>query len=374
MKKLIIVIAAFTMVAGFAMTAAAADWNFYGNARIETFYTDTDTLGQAEDDQTYEQGLASNSRVGANVKVSDELTARFEYGSGPNLRLLYGKWNFGAGSLLVGQDYTPVMMAFSNQVYAAGTGLIGFGAPYGGRVPQLKLRFGDFEMAAIQPTSVGDIAADAAVVATTGALGAQADAIAAGYADSLAWDTAAAVYAANISFEYTLPRLEASYFYDAGPLRLRVQGGYSTVDVIDRNGASEVSEDIDAYILALGATYATGPFYVTATYSTGENLTVLGIATTAPSVPDATGDGETDMYQIFAGYKMNDMFGFEAGFGKEETEIGSAQGQEATSWYVQSSITLAPGVFIVPEIGNMDTEEVNGKDLLYYGLKWQINF
>jgi hypothetical protein len=41
------------------------------------------------------------------LKFPTNCPARFEYGTTVNVRLLYGEWNFGAGKLLVGQDYLP---------------------------------------------------------------------------------------------------------------------------------------------------------------------------------------------------------------------------------------------------------------------------
>ncbi len=70
-------------------------------------------------------------------------------------RLLYGTWNFGAGALTVGQDYTPAtFLLYSNM-----SGDMGFGAdeimlttaiPYISRRPQLKLTFGGFQVAVIE--------------------------------------------------------------------------------------------------------------------------------------------------------------------------------------------------------------------------------
>jgi len=47
------------------------------------------------------------------------------------------------------------------------------------------------------------------------------------------------------------------------------------------------------------------------------------------------------------------------------------------SYYAQSRITLAPGVFVVPEIGLINWGKFQNKDMgetTYYGAKWQIDF
>lgn len=81
---------AAAMVILFAASASAADWNFYGSARVQTFVTDTDNKG-APDTKNFSETLQNNSRIGAKIKVSDELTGQFEYGAGVNLRQLYGE-------------------------------------------------------------------------------------------------------------------------------------------------------------------------------------------------------------------------------------------------------------------------------------------
>ena len=97
--------------------------------------------------------LQSNSRVGANVKA-DHIKGQFEFGvneSNVSSRRIYGVWNFGAGTLKVGKDYTPITQFISNQAFDTDLGLLDFGAPYGGRHGQVALGFGGFEVAFITP-------------------------------------------------------------------------------------------------------------------------------------------------------------------------------------------------------------------------------
>ncbi|MGD9825120.1 MAG: hypothetical protein AB7U36_12155, partial [Desulfobacter sp.] len=88
MKKTIVVLAALALMMG---SAYAAEWNFYGSARLATFWDDTDIISGDDGNTQYSEYLQVNSRIGANVKVSDELTGRFEYGASggnANIRLL----------------------------------------------------------------------------------------------------------------------------------------------------------------------------------------------------------------------------------------------------------------------------------------------
>ena len=77
MKKLI---AVFSILL-FAAPAMAADWSFYGSARIATWYTDRDygddkVTGQ-DDDQATQWYFQGNSRLGARAKA-DKVTGRLE--------------------------------------------------------------------------------------------------------------------------------------------------------------------------------------------------------------------------------------------------------------------------------------------------------
>jgi len=76
------------------------------------------------------------------------------------------------------------------------------------------------------------------------------------------------------------------------------------------------------------------------------------------------------------------MFAVEAGYGYVETEFDdsgfSVPEDGASSYYLQFPITLAPGVYVTPEVGMIDYEEdtfgADESDTTYFGAKWQINF
>jgi hypothetical protein len=299
MKKLMIMVASFALVATFALTAAADDqWNFYGSARVSTFVTDADVPGGTND---FAMGLQGNARIGANVKVSDELSGRFEYGSGPNLRLLYGTWNFGGGALTVGQVYTPLNMFMSNQVFGADTGLLDTGGVYSGRAPVLQVSFGSVKIAAVVPVATNN----------------------------------------------TTPTIEASYSLKHGPASIAVAGGYDS----EVNAAGN-----EAYVLAASAAINFGAAYIKGDVYTGDNAEAL-IWTAG------TGENNTG-YLVVAGFKVNDMLSLEAGYGNAEGDTA-----EEYAYYVQAPITLASGVYVIPEVGAQ-----NDGDTTYFGAKWQINF
>jgi len=116
MRKLFVLLAAVAFVVAFTVPAMAADWSFYGSARMYTFMSDysKEYTGTGFSDDDLSWFLQGNSRIGAKVKAG-AVSGRFEYGSGPSLRLLNGAWNFGGGTLVVGQDYSPIDTFISNQ-------------------------------------------------------------------------------------------------------------------------------------------------------------------------------------------------------------------------------------------------------------------
>lgn len=337
MKKLIVMVAALCMV---ATSAYAADWNFYGSARVSTFVTDTDVPSGGSDTKSLAEFLQGNSRIGAKVKVSDELTGGFEYGTGVNVRKLYGEWNFGAGKFLVGQTYTPLNWFGSNQVYDTDTDLLPFGGVYSGRQAMLRLTFGDFKIAAVSPST-----------AYNGVAGTE---------------------------EVDIPAIEATYDFKWDNITLSFGAGYNAFEII----SGGTGWDVDSWVLAANLATTFGPGYFNANVYGGENAgNLLWIDTGDGSSGRATFDGtevkDVDNFGfiLVLGYKFNDMFKAEAGYGYAEVDLDGATAEdEVASYYIQATVTLAPGVFFVPELGAIDYEESTQNEVLYYGIKWQINF
>lgn len=340
----------------------AAEWNMYGSARMRLFYqsydedlmtaatTDADLDG-FEDDTDLDLALQGNSRIGANVKASDVVSGRFEYGTGVNVRLLYGVWNFGAGKLLVGQDYTPIDTLYSNQVVDDDNGLLFEGMTYEGRIPQLKLMFGGFQAALVGPSTSGLL---------------------------------------NEDKDVTLPKIEVAFDLPIGAIgSVGAYGGYQTYDANEDNS-------IDAFVVGARAKLNFGPVYVNPNVFFSSNpvdygLTLIsGNGSLAAQVALLKAQFAYDLVNeeegtavggaVAVGAKFTDMVGIEAGVGylaleRDENEM------TVMAYYVQVPLTLAPGVFIIPEIsvsdfGDFDdgTTETDLGQKLSYGAKFQINF
>nr|WP_320193737.1 porin [uncultured Desulfobacter sp.] len=351
MKKLIIAVAVLALMAG---SAYAAEWNFYGEAKIWTGWYDKDRADgndPATDDYDtqYSEGLLASSKVGANITVSDELTARFEYGTGVNVRHLYGVWNFGSGTLLVGQSDTPLNVAYSNQLVPVENGdgindlgLAGYGDLDNSRNPELMLTFGGFSIAFLAPET------EAWTVAETTKWGGQTQAI--------------------------MPMIAMCYkaAFDMG--EAQVAAGYNRFEIND-------DEDIDAYAIALGTNLNFGAVGMFATFVWGENMGNLGAdnGTEYEGLAVYAG-GDVDDCESIGGtigvtFAVSEMLTLEAGYGYIHDELDDANTTSiAQSYYMQAGITLAPGVVVTPEVGMIDNREAGEDETLYFGATWAISF
>ncbi len=364
MKKLGFFLAVLAMVA-FTAPAMAADWNFYGSARMQTWYETGDAAGFLnthdngnlnESDQELTWNLQGNARIGAKVK-HEKLSGYFEYGSGPNLRKLYATWKPGNWSLSVGQTYTPIDIFYSGQAYAADEGLLSTGQAYDSRNPEIMFTYNGFKLAFIHVKGASDEGAD------FGGAGADID--------------------------VKIPKIEASYHFAMNQFFFDVIGGYQTYDVESATGGPG-DFTVDSYVFGGGGGVNFGPAYVKAFAYYGQNTKEFGLYQqgVANAVLKGTGvdedveDTNTVGFLGVLGFKVNDMLTLEGGYGylKHDNDL-RPEDSKTYAFYFQAPITLAKGVFIVPEVGHYDYgdsnvagEKVDLKDFTYFGAKWQINF
>jgi hypothetical protein len=356
MKKLLVLLAAVAFVVAFTVPAMSADWGFYGSARMATFMNsvseEASATGYDDDDLTWK--LQGNSRLGAKVKAGD-IGGRVELGlfDGPTgykvkeqvrTRLIYGTWNFGGGTLLVGQTYTPVNMFYSNQVWGEDTDMLCFGGVFGGRNPAIQLSFGSFKVALVKPVAAGN------VIGTT------------------------------VDTDTTLPKIEAAYNLKAGPVALALQLGYNTYDEVD---AADKEESIDSYFFGVGFNVGLGAAYVKGNVYIGQNLAQYGLwqagnASATYSAGEVI-DNDSTGYLLVVGFKASDTIKLELGYGSNQHDRDDFKTEDDTSaYYAQATINLAKGCFIVPEIGMVDYGDsstgADQGDQSYFGAKWQINF
>jgi hypothetical protein len=84
------------------------------------------------------------------------------------------------------------------------------------------------------------------------------------------------------------------------------------------------------------------------------------------------------MAAIVAGLKVSDMLAFEGGFGYRSDDPDEGKKSQPWTAYVQSTITMAPGVYVCPEIsyfgGDQNYDGDDTTNTLAIGAKWQIDF
>ncbi len=343
MKKLFIIFAVLCLAA----PAMAADWNFYGSARMATFYIDDDPDDGGDSDSDLQWAQQGNSRIGANVKFNDQIGGGFEMSDSFGKRKLFGTYTFGGGSqLLLGQTYTPTALFYSDSVYDGDGDLLGVGEFYEGRVPMIQWKMGGLKVALIEPAvdGVGDDQTDVII-----------------------------------------PKIEVGYKFKADTFFVDAVVGYQTYEI--DNGANPALNDydIDSYVLVLGGGMNLGAFYGKIQAHMGQNLGNYGaynpVGLNDSFAVSATGqelDNDGLGYLAVLGFTVSEMLNIEAGYGYEEAELdNSSNAESATQVYLNATINIAPGFFIVPEVGMITAEDdVNPQEpeLFYVGAKWQINF
>jgi hypothetical protein len=358
MKKLFILFAILCLAA----PAMAADWNFYGSARFATFYSIVDKDAPPPNDDSINRTIwqqQGNSRIGANVKVNDQISGSFEMSDSFGKRKLFGKYTFGGGSeLLIGQTYTPTSKYFySNSVYATDGDLLGVGQFYAGRNPMVQWKMGGLAIAGVSPNIPDDEEGVSAV-------------------------------------DLIIPKIEASYNYKADAWFFDVAGGFQTYDIdYFADGASDPT--VMSYTVMVGGGMNFGAFYVNLGANFGQNYEEYGAG--GPSLagvrainqsglftPDEERDNETWGFLGVLGFNASDTWTFEAGYGYQKSELDVAGDSDESLWqaYVNAVWNIAPGFFIVPEVGFAEYDYAgdpgegasDAPTLFYAGAKWQINF
>jgi hypothetical protein len=390
MKKLLILIAAGAFLVAFTAPAIAAEWEFNGRVAFRTFYVDdSEETAQAfkgfngnySDTDLY-WGRYCDNWIGATVKAGDitgnimyrPLEAHPTVGRG-DFAKLSASWDFGAGSLLIGKDLGPVNFFPSGQVYLDDMGLVGFGGIFTYFKPLMQLTVGGLKVALAEPeTSSGVV-----MIGGNPSMTLINNPWNGGYFTS-----------PGDNVDTTIPKIEASYSFTAGPVSLSVMGGYQTYD--EKVTATDKTYGIDSYILGLGFKIPVGAAYVNGDIFTGQNLGQyhttfqqgMDDAAYDATYKDEIIDNDSMGYCLVVGYKMSDMLTLEVGYGYVEHQLDRPgwETDDTASYYVQMPINVAAGVQITPEIGMVDWGDgVNaaGKnfdegDTTYYGARWQIVF
>jgi hypothetical protein len=276
-------------------------------------------------------------------------------------RVIWGEYDFGGWQLGIGQNYGPVNFFASNQVVGSDNDMLNYGGVYGGRIPMVRFKMGGLEVALAEPNK---------------GVGSLSDSLA-DLAEAEGFEVGA------VDVDSVWPKLEAKYTFSVAGLLLEVGGGYNQADAVAEIDGDDEEESIDGWILYLGGKYNAGPFYFGGDIFTGKNLANYGmyVEGDASAALDEDGDVEDNDsfgWLLVVGFTMSDMIRFEGGYGWAQHDADFEEEDAVSSYYVQATINIAKGFFVVPEIGFIDFQDgPDGEDegdTTYYGLKWQINF
>jgi Gram-negative porin len=376
MKKLILLLGVITMVGAFA-AVAMADVSLYGSARFRSYYASVDYgIPGADKDKDLEWRMGLLSRFGATFK-SEKITGMFELdaraGSGASgtdpiesgdgasklgamrLRHLWGQWDFGAGKLMIGHNFPLYDVPVSGINYYSG-GLQrwgGMGYGFGPRTSQIRLTFGDLRLAFLSTVT------------------------------GMQWAPLGSFEEANIKY----PKIEARYDIRKDTYALSFIGGWQTYEIEDRNGTKE-TRDITSYVLGARCKANIGPAYVNLGLTwrqNGLNYDAWTVSTKEQAVLQGNDVKDATAWGLVAalGWKINDMWTLEASHGtlnsKQDTSLDNED--DAMIWCLQVKITMAPNVYIYPELIYQDNKDVinNGVvtdqgDATILGVYWRIDF
>jgi hypothetical protein len=381
MRKLLVILAACALVVSFSapsfaeMKGAAA--SIYGNARFDTFVTKSSSqltgAGLFDDKELTWDMNRGSARMGIRFKSGD-VTGQIEIRPHVTsyVRHWWGGWNFGAGTLIIGQTYDPIFYAatcnFSGR--QSGTYFSGMGNLGGcSRNEQIGFIFGALRFAFQEPTP-------AYITNTSAALGFETDA--------------------------TLPKISGHYRFKFDPFYLNLFAGYQRYKIANVNTDHEI--DVDSHVYGLHFGYIAGPFSAGLLLWYAQNPNEYGLAgydgtsvtgalnTYAAAYVAASNmvlDSEIKAWSARVKYQINDMFAIAGGYMGLSSEMDAMPATGATSpendasaYYVNLPIQLAKNVELVPEIGKIDEKDqltaagtrIEDGDQEYYGAWWFIGW
>ena len=371
MKKIAVSLLVLTL-AVFLAVPAVAEFNPYGSMRLLTGWYALDTAdapggsGGDNDSDVY-WSISNISRVGAKFKTGD-ISGHVELGmvgaeSGNNTydRLLYGTWDFGGGSLMVGQNYPPYTMTsaqiaprirIQNDIpgdYDAENTFIGYGALWEARKPQIKLTLTNgFYVSLIQPEADQPAGAGA------------------GDADT------------------TMPKICVGYDLKTEGLSLNGGLAYNSYNY-EETAAGGVDEAVSSYLVYVNVKVPLGMVDLQGSIHGGQNLTDFGLWDREEAAQAVAVGDDIENSTCYGGYLQVaiplDPAKITVGYGYVQSDNDDGWGKDADqqqSYFVNAKLPIADTFFVVPEFSyydqmdNADGDEED--DAWYLGLLWRMDF
>ncbi len=403
MRKLMFSLMVAALAIAVAMPASAApEISLYGDARMQTFWwrdsAETANLnlgdigewwganqvgiGQphkaastARSDTDMEMGMdVVTTRVGVRAKegpISFNVEMRPKNDGAVRLRHWYGTWDFGAGSLLIGQTWTPDVDGMVTTDFMQGGGSSAFfgDQPECLRQPQLALWF--------PVPSVGGLLKIAFMSPT-------------------AWETKR-LFGAN-DYDVAFPKVISSFRFTMGPATIVMTGGYQSYKEVWDTVTTDRSETITAYQFGISPRVDFGPFNLSGSIWFGQNMNEYGWAGGSQAYSTGFGfspimvggnveDSDWWGYAVVGKFKLTPMVTIVGGYSqiscKRTAAIAGVGDDEDTQglMYLTIPIQIVKNLWINPEFGRLDWKDrkVNGVttdegNSIYGGVYWRIAF
>ena len=357
MKKIGVSLLAVSLVVLFAIPALA-EFDPFGSVRVGVFWGNIEYNDPADtDDADLHMPFGDFSNFGAEFKTGDlhgHLKLALEGdedGNAVHLEELYGTWDFGGGTLLVGQDHTPYTLV-SAQVapgaegmhYDLDNGFIGFGALWDGYQPQITMEMAmGLYVSLIQPEIGGIVGTDN---------------------------------------DITLPKICVGFKHETEGMSINGGAAYNTYEA--EVAAINWEEDIDSYLIYVGGTAALGMVDLQWNIHYGQNVGDFGMIdreAAAMAQVDATGgieDSDCMGGYIQAAVKVDPAtITVGAGYTQSENDVLGKEEDQQMSCFVNAKVPMADTFFVVPEFSFYDgMEDAAGADepeAWYLGLKLQMD-
>ena len=388
---------------------ALAETTFYGSARVGTWYdttkihsplgTPNSTTSSTDFDMrnqvTSRLGVVTNTdKLGGKVeigvggqtsfvngKAGDVNQDGVQVGMGGNtavyIRHIYGTYKFDAGTLLIGQTFQPYFFA-SEQVANDDNGNAndGTGGTYDGRQPQIKFTTNaGFYGLIMRPSGIS-----AATNLTAAANGVNAN-------------------AANVNRAIYLPKI--SLGWDGKISGIALGAGVVGQSVRATTPGANLNQQIVSVMGYVHGKAKFGPFDAYTNLAAGKNLGDMGIGEGAgqslATIPSGVGisgaqigtnfieDAFTWSALLGAGYTITPMFKANLGAGYANTQasrlasgLSPKKHDDKLQAFVNFPITIAKGVFVVPEVTYRDllfaADGTRRQKDYIYGAKWEFDF
>jgi len=358
MRKLFILLAAVAFV--FAFTAPAkADVSISGYIAMQTYIVDVDepeppsTFGYDDDDLVWTRDQWCSRLTFAFKEGPFGAVVEIRPSNGSYVRHWWGTWNFGAGTLGIGQFWVADFNPISTNKWDCGAISGPAGDPGGSvRANQIQLQMGGLTIGLVEPYTPA--------IAGVGAPASDTDT--------------------------SLPKIVARYKLNIAMVGLNIFAGYQSYDVVN---ATDVGYGVDSYMFGVSGSAAFGPFTIAAQINSQQNpveyspFAPAGFQATWDPAASKIVDVDYMSYGLDFQWKASDAWTLTAGFnsGTSELDLPGTWEDETTAYHVNATWRVAKNVYITPEYAVVDYSDViedgiatEEEVVTFYGVYWRIKF